>query len=111
MPTGSGVFSVTDSGIGISGEHVPRLTSVSNRVDRSALARDRRNRALDLRSVKHVLLRNQADLENRGASRQGSTFAVRCRRGACGGPLPPLENVVAPSGKAATGAEVAHGRQ
>jgi two-component system phosphate regulon sensor histidine kinase PhoR len=75
-PDGSGVFSVTDSGIGISAEHLPRLTERFYRVDRSR-SRATGGTGLGLAIVKHVLLRHQAALEIASERGQGSTFAVR----------------------------------
>jgi two-component system phosphate regulon sensor histidine kinase PhoR len=75
-PDGSGVFSVTDSGIGIAPEHVPRLTERFYRVDRSR-SRATGGTGLGLAIVKHVLLRHQASLEITSAPGAGSTFAVR----------------------------------
>src|SRR5947207_4200361 len=73
---GSGVFSVTDSGIGIAAEHVPRLTERFYRVDRSR-SRATGGTGLGLAIVKHVLLRHQAELEIESEIGRGSTFAVR----------------------------------
>lgn len=73
---GSGVFSVTDSGIGIAAEHLPRLTERFYRVDRSR-SRATGGTGLGLAIVKHVLLRHQADLEIESEPGKGSTFAVR----------------------------------
>ena len=75
-PDGSGVFSVTDSGIGIAPEHIPRLTERFYRVDRSR-SRATGGTGLGLAIVKHVLLRHQATLEISSAPGAGSTFAVR----------------------------------
>jgi two-component system phosphate regulon sensor histidine kinase PhoR len=75
-PDGSGVFAVTDSGIGIAPEHVPRLTERFYRVDRSR-SRATGGTGLGLAIVKHVLLRHQANLEIASESGKGSTFAVR----------------------------------
>jgi two-component system, OmpR family, phosphate regulon sensor histidine kinase PhoR len=75
-PDGSGVFSVTDSGIGIAPEHIPRLTERFYRVDRSR-SRATGGTGLGLAIVKHVLLRHQASLEITSAPGAGSTFAVR----------------------------------
>ena len=61
-PTGSGVFSVRDSGIGIAAEHLPRLTERFYRVDRSR-SRATGGTGLGLAIVKHVLLRHQAELD------------------------------------------------
>ena len=75
-PDGTGVFSVTDSGIGIAPEHVPRLTERFYRVDRSR-SRATGGTGLGLAIVKHVLLRHQANLEIASEPGKGSTFAVR----------------------------------
>jgi len=104
---GSGVFSVTDSGIGISAEHVPRLTERFYRVDRSR-SRATGGTGLGLAIVKHVLLRHQADLEIASEPGKGSTFAVRLPARRVRGSRAATENVVVPSGDAAAGAEVAH---
>jgi two-component system phosphate regulon sensor histidine kinase PhoR len=73
---GSGVFAVTDSGIGVAAEHVPRLTERFYRVDRSR-SRATGGTGLGLAIVKHVLLRHQAELEIASELGRGSTFAVR----------------------------------
>jgi two-component system phosphate regulon sensor histidine kinase PhoR len=73
---GSGVFSVTDNGIGIAPEHIPRLTERFYRVDRSR-SRATGGTGLGLAIVKHVLLRHQAELEVTSELGRGSTFAVR----------------------------------
>jgi two-component system phosphate regulon sensor histidine kinase PhoR len=73
---GTGVFAVTDSGIGIAPEHIPRLTERFYRVDRSR-SRATGGTGLGLAIVKHVLLRHQADLEISTEAGKGSTFAVR----------------------------------
>jgi two-component system phosphate regulon sensor histidine kinase PhoR len=73
---GSGVFAVTDTGIGIAPEHVPRFTERFYRVDRSR-SRATGGTGLGLAIVKHVLIRHQADLEIASRPGEGSTFAVR----------------------------------
>jgi len=73
---GSGVFSVTDSGIGVAADHLPRLTERFYRVDRSR-SRATGGTGLGLAIVKHVLLRHQAELEIKSEIGRGSTFAVR----------------------------------
>ena len=70
------MFAVTDTGIGIAAEHVPRLTERFYRVDRSR-SRATGGTGLGLAIVKHVLLRHQAELEIDSELGQGSTFAVR----------------------------------
>ena len=73
---GTGVFVVTDTGIGIAAEYVPRLTERFYRVDRSR-SRATGGTGLGLAIVKHVLLRHQAELEIASERGSGSTFAVR----------------------------------
>jgi len=73
---GSGLFAVTDTGIGIAAEHIPRLTERFYRVDRSR-SRATGGTGLGLAIVKHVLLRHQAELEIASERGKGSTFAVR----------------------------------
>jgi two-component system phosphate regulon sensor histidine kinase PhoR len=73
---GAGVFAVTDSGIGIAPEHLPRLTERFYRIDRSR-SRATGGTGLGLAIVKHVLLRHQATLEIASEPDKGSTFAVR----------------------------------
>jgi len=72
---GGGIFAVTDSGIGIAAEHVPRLTERFYRVDRSR-SRDTGGTGLGLAIVKHVLLRHQAELVIASERGKGSTFAA-----------------------------------
>jgi two-component system phosphate regulon sensor histidine kinase PhoR len=72
---GRGAFSVTDTGIGIAPEHIPRLTERFYRVDRSR-SRATGGTGLGLAIVKHVLLRHQATLEVTSEPGHGSTFAV-----------------------------------
>jgi two-component system phosphate regulon sensor histidine kinase PhoR len=70
-----GEFSVTDTGIGISVEHVPRLTERFYRVDRSR-SRATGGTGLGLAIVKHVLIRHQAELVIDSEPGQGSKFTV-----------------------------------
>jgi len=72
---GRGTFSVTDTGIGIAAEHIPRLTERFYRVDRSR-SRATGGTGLGLAIVKHVLLRHQAELDVTSEPGQGSTFTV-----------------------------------
>jgi two-component system phosphate regulon sensor histidine kinase PhoR len=73
---GTGVFAVTDTGIGIGPEHLPRLTERFYRVDRSR-SRATGGTGLGLAIVKHVLLRHQAELAVTSEPGKGSTFSVR----------------------------------
>jgi two-component system phosphate regulon sensor histidine kinase PhoR len=71
-----GDFSVSDTGIGIAAEHIPRLTERFYRVDRSR-SRATGGTGLGLAIVKHVLIRHQAELLIDSAPSQGSRFTVR----------------------------------
>jgi two-component system, OmpR family, phosphate regulon sensor histidine kinase PhoR len=75
-PDGAGVFSISDTGIGIGPEHLPRLTERFYRVDRSR-SRATGGTGLGLAIVKHVLLRHHAELEITSEAGKGSTFSVR----------------------------------
>ena len=75
-PSGCGVVAVTDTGIGIAKEHLPRLTERFYRVDRSR-SRATGGTGLGLAIVKHVLLRHQAGLVVDSTPGSGSTFSVR----------------------------------
>ena len=66
---------MTDSGIGIAQEHIPRLTERFYRVDRSR-SRSTGGTGLGLAIVKHVLLRHQAELDVTSELGTGSTFTV-----------------------------------
>ena len=73
---GGGEFSVSDTGIGIGVEHIPRLTERFYRVDRGR-SRATGGTGLGLAIVKHVLIRHQSDLEIESEPGQGSRFIVR----------------------------------
>ncbi|HEX5464055.1 MAG TPA: phosphate regulon sensor histidine kinase PhoR [Burkholderiales bacterium] len=73
---GSGVFSVTDSGIGIHSRHIARLTERFYRVDRSR-SRATGGTGLGLAIVKHVIMRHQANLDVVSEPGKGSCFSVR----------------------------------
>jgi two-component system phosphate regulon sensor histidine kinase PhoR len=70
-----GHFSVTDTGIGIPAEHIPRLTERFYRVD-AGRARATGGSGLGLAIVKHVLQRHGATLEIESKLGSGSTFTV-----------------------------------
>jgi len=69
-------FAVRDTGIGISPEHISRLTERFYRVDKSR-SRQTQGTGLGLAIVKHVLLRHDATLAIESAPNKGSTFIVR----------------------------------
>ena len=68
-----GHFSVTDTGIGIPSEHIPRLTERFYRVDEGR-SRATGGSGLGLAIVKHVLQRHGGELEVRSVTGKGSTF-------------------------------------
>ena len=72
---GQPVFSVQDSGIGISTQHIPRLTERFYRVDRSR-SRETGGTGLGLAIVKHIAIRHQAKLEVFSEEGKGSTFTL-----------------------------------
>ena len=69
------VFSVSDTGIGIPREHLPRLTERFYRVDRGR-SRGNGGTGLGLAIVKHVLARHHARLEIHSEPEKGSCFSV-----------------------------------
>jgi two-component system phosphate regulon sensor histidine kinase PhoR len=68
-----GHFSVTDTGIGIAPEHMPRLTERFYRVD-AGRSRASGGSGLGLAIVKHVLQRHGATLQIESVEGSGSTF-------------------------------------
>jgi two-component system, OmpR family, phosphate regulon sensor histidine kinase PhoR len=66
-------FSVTDTGMGIPAEHIPRLTERFYRVD-AGRSRSTGGSGLGLAIVKHVLQRHGAELEVQSTLGAGSTF-------------------------------------
>jgi len=73
-PDGRARFSVTDTGIGIAPEHIPRLTERFYRVDQ-ARSRELGGTGLGLAIVKHVLMRHRGKLEVDSEPGKGSTFS------------------------------------
>ena len=67
-------FSVTDNGLGIPSEHIPRLTERFYRVD-PGRSRATGGSGLGLAIVKHVLQQHDATLEIRSEEGRGSTFS------------------------------------
>jgi two-component system, OmpR family, phosphate regulon sensor histidine kinase PhoR len=70
-----GHFSVTDTGIGIPAEHIPRLTERFYRVD-AGRSRATGGSGLGLAIVKHVLQRHGATLDIESSIGIGSTFTA-----------------------------------
>ena len=74
-PAGGARFTVSDQGIGIAPEHLPRLTERFYRVDRGR-SREAGGTGLGLAIVKHVLERHQAALRVDSVPGEGSRFSV-----------------------------------
>jgi two-component system, OmpR family, phosphate regulon sensor histidine kinase PhoR len=70
---GEGVFTVSDTGIGIAAEHLPRITERFYRVD-AGRSRVTGGSGLGLAIVKHVLQHHGARLEMHSEEGVGSTF-------------------------------------
>jgi two-component system phosphate regulon sensor histidine kinase PhoR len=77
-PTGPR-FIARDTGIGISPEHISRLTERFYRVDKSR-SRETQGTGLGLAIVKHVLLRHGATLSIESVAGKGSSFSVNLPR-------------------------------
>jgi two-component system phosphate regulon sensor histidine kinase PhoR len=75
LPEGGAEFSVTDAGVGIAAEHLPRLTERFYRVDGSR-SRDTGGTGLGLSIVKHVVQRHGGDLKIISEPGKGSTFTL-----------------------------------
>ncbi|MFZ6845446.1 phosphate regulon sensor histidine kinase PhoR [Undibacterium sp. RuTC16W] len=74
-------FIVQDNGIGISAEHISRLTERFYRVDKSR-SRETQGTGLGLAIVKHVLLRHKANLMIESTPEVGSKFCAQFPTGA-----------------------------
>jgi two-component system, OmpR family, phosphate regulon sensor histidine kinase PhoR len=75
IENGKGVFSVSDTGIGIAARHIPRLTERFYRVD-SSRSRETGGTGLGLAIVKRALARHQAVLDVTSEVGRGSTFSA-----------------------------------
>lgn len=71
-----GSFSVSDTGTGISNEHLPRLTERFYRIDRSR-SRETGGTGLGLAIVKHIANRHQARFQIDSTLGKGSTFLLQ----------------------------------
>jgi two-component system phosphate regulon sensor histidine kinase PhoR len=86
--TATGVrFTVRDTGIGISPEHISRLTERFYRVDKSR-SRETQGTGLGLAIVKHVLLRHNGTLSISSEPGKGSTFTVNLPKSLSAAPQP-----------------------
>ena len=88
-----GRFEVSDTGLGVAPDHIPRLTERFYRVDKSR-SRETGGTGLGLAIVKHVLLRHGGYLDVQSEVGHGSTFSA----------VLPIERVVAPSDEIAAAA-------
>jgi two-component system, OmpR family, phosphate regulon sensor histidine kinase PhoR len=101
LADGAGEIAITDTGLGIAREHLPRLTERFYRVDGSR-SRDTGGTGLGLSIVKHVAQRHGGELDISSELGRGSTFrlvlpSARIRRT----PLPG-ESTIAPASAAAS---------
>lgn len=76
---GEPIFSVTDTGIGIAPEHIPRLTERFYRVDKGRSTTSG-GTGLGLAIVKHVLARHGGRLKITSTPGRGSTFSAQFPR-------------------------------
>ncbi len=72
---GGGRFEVSDTGLGVAPEDIPRLTERFYRVDKSR-SRETGGTGLGLAIVKHVLLRHGGHLDVQSEIGRGSTFSA-----------------------------------
>ena len=72
---GVGLLSVTDTGLGIAAEHLPRLAERFYRVDRGR-SRETGGTGLGLAIVKHVIQRHGGELRIASTLGRGSTFTL-----------------------------------
>ncbi len=75
LADGSGELAVSDTGLGIAREHIPRLTERFYRVDGSR-SRDTGGTGLGLSIVKHVVQRHGAELDIQSEPGKGSRFRL-----------------------------------
>jgi two-component system phosphate regulon sensor histidine kinase PhoR len=75
LADGAGEISVTDTGIGIEREHLPRLTERFYRVDGSR-SRETGGTGLGLSIVKHVVQRHGGELDIQSEPGKGSRFRL-----------------------------------
>jgi two-component system phosphate regulon sensor histidine kinase PhoR len=99
---GEGIFSVTDTGEGITAEHIPRLTERFYRVDRSR-SRETGGTGLGLAIVKHVLTRHDARLDIQSVPGKGSTFSAIFPAQRLMAALPPATVIPFPAQEQAVG--------
>ena len=74
-PEGQALFSVTDNGMGIAAEHLPRLSERFYRVDRSR-SRESGGTGLGLAITKHIVLRHGGSFQVQSEVGVGSCFSL-----------------------------------
>jgi two-component system phosphate regulon sensor histidine kinase PhoR len=74
-PDGSARYSVTDTGIGIASEHLPRLSERFYTVDKGR-SRAMGGTGLGLAITKHVAMRHDAQMDISSKLGEGSTFSL-----------------------------------
>jgi two-component system phosphate regulon sensor histidine kinase PhoR len=89
-------FVVKDTGIGISAEHIPRLTERFYRVDRSR-SRESGGTGLGLAIVKHVVQRHDGELDIQSRPNAGSTFTILMPLAKVGAASKPTLTEITPS--------------
>lgn len=72
---GQARYSVTDTGIGVATEHIPRLSERFYRVDRGR-SRDAGGTGLGLAITKHIVMRHDGRMEIQSKLGEGSTFSL-----------------------------------
>lgn len=72
---GEAIFSVTDSGLGIAPQDIPRVTERFYRVDKSR-SRASGGTGLGLAITKHIAIRHNARLQIKSKLNKGSTFSL-----------------------------------
>ncbi len=75
LDKGGGLLSVTDTGLGIAAEHLPRLAERFYRVDRGR-SRETGGTGLGLAIVKHIIQRHGGELRIASTLGRGSTFTL-----------------------------------
>jgi two-component system phosphate regulon sensor histidine kinase PhoR len=75
LDKGEGLISVTDTGLGIAAEHLPRLAERFYRVDRGR-SRETGGTGLGLAIVKHIVQRHGGELRITSTLGRGSTFTL-----------------------------------
>jgi two-component system phosphate regulon sensor histidine kinase PhoR len=89
LDDGRGVIEVSDTGLGIAREHLPRLTERFYRVDGSR-SRDTGGTGLGLSIVKHVVQRHGGEIDIQSELGKGSSFRLLLPALRVRAPTPPI---------------------